>query len=234
MNRSFVHTAILAVAILVLVASCSAAKRAEMAQSESPGGGAAAAQDGNRLLVKTASIEIVVPLVTEALAAASRIVDEFGGYVHDSVSEKDDAARLKLRIPANQLSTVLDRLAGLGEERRREVSVEDVTETVADLDAELANKRALRDRLRALLVRAKDVKDVLSVEGELTRLQTDIDSLESRLKRMRTDIQFSAVDLKLSPREPAKKRRILGPLGYLYVGTKWLVTKLFVIRSGEP
>ena len=40
--------------------------------------------------------------------------------------------------------------------------------------------------------------------------------------------------VKLSPREPAKKRRILGPLGYLYVGTKWFITKLFVIRSGEP
>jgi hypothetical protein len=78
------------------------------------------------------------------------------------------------------------------------------------------------------------VKDVLSVESELTRLQTDIDSIEGRLKRMDTDIQFSAVDVKLSPREPAKPRRIVGPLGYLYVGTKWFITKLFVIRSGEP
>jgi len=51
---------------------------------------------------------------------------------------------------------------------------------------------------------------------------------------MREDIDFSAVDLHLAPREPGKKRRILGPLGYLYVGTKWFITKLFVIRSGEP
>jgi len=51
---------------------------------------------------------------------------------------------------------------------------------------------------------------------------------------MREDIDFSAVDLHLAPREPGKKRRILGSLGYLYVGTKWFITKLFVIRSGEP
>jgi len=54
--------------------------------------------------------------------------------------------------------------------------------------------------------------------------------------RGKTEVDHSrlpAVDLHLSPREPAKKRSILGPLGYLYVGTKWFITKLFVIRSGE-
>ncbi len=51
---------------------------------------------------------------------------------------------------------------------------------------------------------------------------------------MREDIDCAAVDLHLTPRQPWKKRRILGPLGYLYVDTKWFITKLFVIRSGEP
>src|SRR5437016_5658333 len=188
----------------------------------------------SRLLITTASIEVIVASVPEAVEKALEITKGSGGYVRESVTEKDSDARLKLRIPARRLSEVLDDLARLGEEKRRHVSSEDVTEKVGDLDAELANKKALRDRLRGVLARAKDVKDVLSVENELTRVQTEIDSLEGRLKRMREDIDFSAVDLHLSPREPGKKRRILGPLGYLYVGTKWFITKLFVIRSGEP
>jgi hypothetical protein len=187
----------------------------------------------SRLLIRTASIQVTVQAVPQAADAAVRITEEAGGYVHESEIDKSGEARLKLRVPADRLDGVLDQLAKLGMEKRRHVSVEDVTDQVTDLDAELANKRALRDRLRALLSRAKDVKDVLSVESELTRVQTDIDSLEGRLKKMHQDIAFSAIDLQLNPPEPEKQRRILGPLGYLYVGTKWFITKLFVIRPGE-
>jgi hypothetical protein len=61
-----------------------------------------------------------------------------------------------------------------------------------------------------------------------TRLQTEIDRGEARLKRLRTDVALSALSLDLQLRP---KPRILGPLGYLWVGTKWFVTKLFVIRE---
>jgi len=43
---------------------------------------------------------------------------------------------------------------------------------------------------------------------------------------MDTDIRLSVVSISLSEPEP---KRILGPLGLLYEGTKWLVIKLFVI-----
>jgi len=164
---------------------------------------------------------------------AVRITERAGGYVHESNIEKDGRGKFELHVPAAQLDAVLDQLSKLGEEKSRHVSTEDVTDRVTDLDAELANKRALRDRLRVLLARAKDVKDVLAVENELTRVQTDIDSLEGRLKKIRQDVAFSSIGLTLRPPAPKKQSRILGPLGYLYVGTKWFITKLFVIRSGS-
>ena len=231
-NRAIV---LLALACSLLAISCARRVGQVLTTGDVPAvGGSAESGTGSRLLITTASIEVTVASVPEAVDKVLEITKGSGGYVRESVTEKDSDARLKLRIPARRLSEVLDHLARLGEERRRHVSSEDVTEKVGDLNAELANKKALRDRLRGVLARAKDVKDVLSVENELTRVQTEIDSLEGRLKRMREDIDFSAVDLHLAPREPGKKRRILGPLGYLYVGTKWFITKLFVIRSGEP
>lgn len=185
-----------------------------------------------RLFVRTASIDVAVASVQQAAEEAVRFTEQAGGYIHDSSMTKDGRGTFDLRIPAAQLDAVLGQLATLGEEKSRRVSTEDVTDQVTDLDAELANKRALRDRLRDLLARAKDVKDVLAVENELTRVQTDIDSLEARLKKMRDDVAFSSVSLTLLP-QTEKQSRILGPLGYLYVGTKWFVTKLFVIRSGS-
>lgn len=180
-----------------------------------------------RLLVRTASMTVAVESVPEAIGAVESIVAELGGRVQSSHTAKDMAARLETRVPADRLVQALDRFAALGEERVRSLGTSDVTDEVADAEAKLANDRALRDRLRALLERAKDVKDVLAIEQELTRLQTEIDTLEGRLERLRRDVALSEIDLTLEP----ESQRILGPLGYLYVGTKWFITKLFVIRE---
>lgn len=184
-----------------------------------------------RLLVRTAASTVAVASVPDAVVQAESVVAALGGRVESSRTEKDAPAHLRLRVPADRLVQALDQLAALGEERTRHLNTSDVTDEVGDAEAELANARALRERLRALLERAKDVKDVLAIEQELTRLQTQIDTLEGRLERLRKDVALSAIDLTLVKQEPAKKARILGPLGYLYVGTKWFVTKLFVIRE---
>jgi hypothetical protein len=184
-----------------------------------------------RLLVRTASSTVAVASVPDAVAQAESIVGSLGGRVERSRVSKDQPAQLDLRVPADGLSQALDRFAALGEERQRNTSSADVTDEVGDAEAELANQRALIERLRALLGRAKDVKEVLAVEHELTRIQTQIDTLEGRLQRLRGEIALSAVDLTLMEKEPEKKPRIYGPLGYLWIGSKWFVTKLFVIRE---
>jgi hypothetical protein len=182
----------------------------------------------DRLLLKTAELRVAVAAVPAAVDSASALATGMGGYVAGSSTQGEESARLELRVPAARLDEALGALAALGEERARSVAATDVTAEVADLEATLANQRALRDRLRALLGRAQKVEEVLQVERELTRLQTEIDAGEARLKRLQTGVALSALTLDL---ERKKKPRILGPLGYLFVGTKWLVTKLFVIRE---
>ena len=213
-----------------------AAKKASLEPSFAPRETAAFAEtkaQAGRELIKAASLEVLVPSVPESVTAATRIVTEAGGYVTEATARRDSAARMRLRVPARKLDELLGNLSKLGEERHRQVSVQDVTEQVADLDAVLANKKALRDRLRALLARANEVKDILAVENELTRLQSEIDAMEGSLNRLRTDIAYSAVDLQLTPRAAEKPKKILGPLGYLFKGTGWVIKKLFVIRDGE-
>ena len=92
--------------------------------------------------------------------------------------------------------------------------------------AEIDNLVALRDRLRVLLDKANNVKEVLSVEQELTRVQTRLDSLVGRKQRIDQDVALSAVNVSLTE---APEPRILGPFGLLYEGVKWISIKLFVI-----
>jgi hypothetical protein len=181
-----------------------------------------------RLLVKTAELSVAVDEVAKGVAAAEARATSLGGYVSASRVSGKAWAQLELRVPSSRLDEALTSLSALGEERSRSVAASDVTTEVGDLEAQLTNQRALRDRLRALLARAEKVEDVLAVERELTRLQTEIDAGETRLTRLRSDLAMSALSLHLVERRPP---RILGPLGYLWVGTKWFVTKLFVIRE---
>jgi hypothetical protein len=186
-----------------------------------------------RLMIRNAEMHIQVADVSKAVDSASSIVEKSGGYIYESQVYRDSSANMKLGVPAGRLAEILDSIAKLGVETSRHISSEDVTDQVVDMEAELANRKILRDRLRAILSKAKDVKDILAVEAELTRIQTEIDSIEGRLKKTRENIAFSKVSLYIQPKGPEKKQEILGPLGYLFYGAKWFVTKLFVIQSAD-
>jgi Domain of unknown function (DUF4349) len=113
----------------------------------------------------------------------------------------------------------------LGTVTYRRVESEDVTEQYIDVEARLKNKIVLRDRLKQLLDKATAVKDVLAIETELNRVQSDIDSMEGRMRSMKKQVTYATVTLSL------ERKPILGPLGYVFKGLWWGVEKLFVIRE---
>jgi len=178
-----------------------------------------------RIIIRTGSIDVVVaePAVTAARLTAR--VDQLGGYVSDS-TEGEESVFLAARVPSAQLESFLDEVAEQGEVKNRSISAQDVTDTVSDLQAEIDNLVALRDRLRLLLDKAVKVEELLQVEKELTRVQTRLDALMGRKQRIDKDVALSAVNVSLTA-EP--EPRILGPLGLIYEGAKWVAIKLFVI-----
>ncbi len=189
---------------------------------------------GQRLRIQRGTIALEVERVPDAVLAIEAIARDLDAFIESQQSYKDQSASLVLRVPADRLDQALARLAELGEETRRQIEARDVTDEVGDLEARHVNLIALRDRMRNLLQRAVSVEDVLQVEKELTRLQTELDALEGRLTRLRHDVARARLEVHLSTKKPPEPKRILGPLGYLYVGTKWFVEKLFVIRPGAP
>lgn len=151
------------------------------------------------------------------------IVRATDGFVERSNVEPD-RVRMVVRVPSAQLDAVMDSVGRIGDVKRQSTSAEDVTDQYADLEARLESKRALRDRLRALLDRANSVQNVLSVERELSRVQGDVESMEARLERLQSQVALSTLDVEL------REARVLGPVGYLFKGLWWGVKKLFVIR----
>ncbi|NQT91561.1 MAG: DUF4349 domain-containing protein [Lentisphaerae bacterium] len=219
-NPWHVVTAVVCLAALCVSGCATTAPRSMTsfdAIERSPG------RDGH-MFVRRARLEIEVDDLEPAADTARAIAEKSNGYVEASRQTTDASIFLRLRVSADELDRVLDELAQLGNEISRQVSQQDVIETIVDLEAMLKNKVALRDRLRELVQRAEDVKDVLSIEKELTRVQTEIDSAEARLKRLRAQVSLASIELTIEP------KRILGPLGFLGKGIGWIISKLFVIR----
>ena len=184
-----------------------------------------------RKLIWNAELRVEVDALSNAVAHAAGVVAQSKGYV-ESQSEEEYQARLIVRVPAAALSPTLSSLGALGSTVVSRVSSSDVTEQYVDTETRMKSARALRDRLQGLLERATNVTEVLAVERELTRVQTEIDSTEARLRVMAGQIDLATIDvtyLKRTP--PAVDRTIYGPVGLIVKGLGWVLEKLWIIRE---
>lgn len=184
-----------------------------------------------RLLVWTANFSLEVADLAKAQARLTERMLALGGYVEEKSDYGSYSQSLVYRVPKDAFATALGDVEQSGKVLSRHVKGEDVTEQYVDVETRLRNNIALRDRLRDLLGKAKDIKDILQIESELNRIQSEIDSMEARMRILKDQIQMSTLRVELRQQEAEKPATIYGPLGYLYKGTEWFVTKLFIIRE---
>lgn len=76
------------------------------------------------------------------------------------------------------------------------VNTEDLTAFIVDMDARLAAKKALRERIRALLeTREGSLNDVLAAERALADVQGEIDSMTASLEAARARVAMSSLTI---------------------------------------
>ncbi|ATY09217.1 DUF4349 domain-containing protein [Amycolatopsis sp. AA4] len=208
---------VLAGAALVLLAGCSGnsadSARSAVAPAQRQEQGAAPKQGNaqatvpepgatDRKLARSARLELTTPKTDDVVSRAKSIATGAGGYPGQE-SATDDSASLTLSVPAEKLDGVLDQLSGLGQVKRREISAQDVTAQVVDVDARLATQRASVERMRALLAKAQSVSEIASVESELTSRQATLESLERQQASLAGRVAMATVSLSVTRQEAA-------------------------------
>ncbi len=181
-------------------------------------GGGAAAADAPPLSaakIRTAAITVAVrgaTHVAERADQAGDIATRVGGEVDsdDRTNGRHAQATLRLRVPPDQLRSVLRSLSALGTEISRESSTTDVTERVADVTSRLGSARESIARLRALYDSATKVADVIAIESELSGREADLESLEAQQRTLSRQTSMASVTLYLETAAthiapPAKK-----------------------------
>ena len=221
MNRRLAGIALVLGVATGLATACSASSNGSVAdapQAVDTGGGSVSSgkpggaenrevsQPGvNRMLVRTATIELVAGDVVETVDHARDIAATEGGYAGRE-EVREDSATLTLHIPSDRFDQALDALSELGEVTSREQSAEDVTEQVVDLDSRISTQRTSVDRIRTLLATANTVDEIVRIEQELTTREADLESLEQRRQALGGQVAMSTVTIQVSKGAPAPKQ----------------------------
>jgi len=134
-------------------------------------------------------------------------------------SDTNSYARLSLRIAPNWLDTFKGEVsqsitAENGVLKDSGVSAEDLTRSILDTDARLNALRTLRSRLQKLLeTKNADLKDLLALEREISRVQGQLESTTSQLKVLRKRVSMSVVDINYQSKPVAVSRDTVSPIG---------------------
>jgi hypothetical protein len=150
----------------------------------------------NPLIIKTGSITIQVTDVSSAVSAATADVSALGGYASGSKrSGKNDGvqATVTFRIPSEQWDAALQGLRGTGEVQAEETSTDDVTSKVVDLGARIRNLQVTEQALQAIMDKAGTIKDVLTVQEQLTDIRGQIEELSAQKAQLEEQASFSTM-----------------------------------------
>lgn len=165
------------------------------------------------MLIRTGSLRLRVEDVTDAHDEVMRIVREANGYIADtSLSSEHGPTRatITLRLPAEGLDSVMDRIAGLGKLLSKEIGTQEVTEEYVDLSSRKRNLEREEARLLELLNRAGKIADLLEVEQYLGRVRGQIEQITGRMRYLENRVSLSTLNVQLEGPEP--KPDVGGPV----------------------
>jgi len=158
---------------------------ADVSSAGSEGSVAVPVLDAERSVISTAVVSVRSDDATRTRTEVMRIVDVHRGQVSDEETSTDESgqvqlSRLVLRIPASDFAETVGELEKVGELASSDKSSEDVSFDVIDTRARIrAQEQSLR-RVELLLERAESIRDVVSIESELTRRQAELEALKSK------------------------------------------------------
>lgn len=158
-----------------------------------------------RMIIRTVEMELIVHDTEATLETVRALTAEFNGYIASSNSWHEQgvlAARLTIRVPAEDLNTVLERLRTLGQVESENQSGEDVTEEYVNLEARLKNLELAEQELQELLQTRQETgktEEILEVYRELINIRGQIEQIKGRMQYLENMSAMATINLTLTP-----------------------------------
>lgn len=168
---------------------------------------AAATLPAIRMIIRTATLAVVVRDAADALKKVTAAAESRGGYVAETKQwrEQDQVrASAVIRVPADHLNAILAEVRSIAVRVDSEsVTGQDVSEEYSDLTAQLVNLEATEKELRGLLAtvrqRMQKAADIIEVYNEITEVRGNIERIKGRMKYLEQMTAMSTINLELIP-----------------------------------
>ncbi len=177
-----------------------------------------APSDRKLVVIMTVGLE-----VADAAAAVDKVINlaaAHGGQLYNSsldlTTPEYASGDLVFKLPPQEVDAFLSGLEpGIGRRTGLQGTTDDVTNQVADLDAQILTARTSVGRIRALLDGAKDLGEVITLEGELSTRETHLEQLLAQQTALASQVALAtitvhlttaAIDAKSAPADIEKKK----------------------------
>ena len=168
-------------------------------------------------LISNGAVQLKSDDVGKAVFDVRNVVDKYAGEVEASSTETDDdgsplRARLTLRVPTAQFDNAMQDLGDVATLIASSGNTQDVTTEVLDRTIRIQVQRRSIERISLLLDRAVSIRDVVSIEAQLSQRQADLAVLEKQQRYLDDQTAMATInvsverikDKKLAPKPKDK------------------------------
>ncbi len=160
------------------------------------------------LIIKSAEMRLLVEDSDLAIDRLTQIVGDSGGYIISSRvwnqthldGKNYKYATITIGVPVTQFERVLNRLRGISMQVLDETaSGEDVTDQYVDLQSQLTNLEATRERIKSFLEQATTVDEALRINAELAEIERQIEEIKGRINYLQDRSAYSTITINIEP-----------------------------------
>ena len=158
-------------------------------------GGATTAVEVRRIVIKNATLAIVVVDPGASMDRIGKMAEQMGGFIISSNIYKTTSssgveipqAEISIRVPADKLTTAIAQIKTEVPDPTKDILTEnitgsDVTKEYTDLQSRLTNLQNAADQLKAIMAQAKKTEDVMSVYNQLMQVNEQIEVIKGQIK----------------------------------------------------
>jgi len=150
-------------------------------------------------IIKTSVLKFETQDLDKTYSNIARYVKQNNGFIQSDNANKSYnkiSRSLQIRIPSKNFQKTLDSITSkVSYFDTKKITAKDVSEEFIDIEARLKAKKTLEERYLQLLTKAKNVKEMLEIEKELSNIREEIESKQGRLKYLKNKVAFSTFNI---------------------------------------
>lgn len=147
---------------------------------------------------ETDDLDILLDQMNQKIAALDGYVEDqriYNGSAY--ASRRYRSATMTVRVPADQVDSFTDQMAGISNIISKSQSMDDVTLSYVATESRMKALQAEEARLLELMEQAQTMSDLLEIEARLTDVRYELESVTSQLRVYDNLVDYATIHLSI-------------------------------------